>query len=62
MPTEILQEMAGFNDMVDNMSRDTLYKVIKTEDPLRYKKKNPTSIYWFPKDDDINKYYQLINQ
>ena len=62
MPTEILQEMAGFNDMVDNMSRDTLYKVIKTEDPLKYKKKNPTSIYWFPKDDDINKYYQLIKQ
>ena len=62
LPTEYLQEMAKFNDLVDEMSRNALYKVIKEESPLKHSKLNMAPIYWFPKEDDYKKYRSLVNQ
>ena len=61
IPIEYLQEMAKFNDLVDNMSRNALYKVIKEDNPLNHRKLK-VPMYWYPKEEDFIKYKSLVNQ
>lgn len=62
IPPEYLQEMAGFNDYVDKMSRTTLKKVIENFDPKLFKRTMRPGFYWFPKQNQITRFINLINQ
>ena len=61
IPIEYLQEMAGFNDVVDRMSRDSIFKVIKEDDPFKHPKLNQPPMYWYPKEWQFKKYKSLVN-
>lgn len=62
IPAEYLQEMAGFNDLVDNMSRDTLKKIIQKFDPKMFQRPRRPGFYWFPNPIQMKQYVQLVNQ
>jgi ribonuclease HI len=61
VPIENMQEMAYFNDMVDNISRDALKSINDINHPLVSDKKKFTGFYWYPKEEDIQTYLKLVN-
>lgn len=62
VPIENMQEMAYFNDMVDNISRDALKSIQDSNHPLVCNKKKFPGFYWYPKDEDIKTYLNLVNK
>ena len=64
IPIYYLQEMCKFNNYVDEMSRDCARRITygKTFDAEFFKKKKIPGIYWYPNQEQIQSYNQLVNQ
>jgi len=62
IPNDILVEMCVYNNMIDKMSRHYLNQIVESKDydPNKYKRYSIYPFYWFPKEQDMETYQQLI--
>lgn len=64
LPIDKMQEICSFNNVVDNMTRSTLTRIINTGyfDSTLFTRKRMPCIYWYPKQEDIKNYLKLVNR
>jgi len=61
VPIGQLQQMAHFNDVVDNISRTALRNIADPNHPIVCRKQKQPNVYWYPKEEDIQHYASLVN-
>lgn len=60
IPMDIFMDMANWNDSIDKYTRKVLHKELLNENSIFDTSKMNFPVIWFPRDEDIKRYKQLL--